>query len=1089
MSEVASDDESHRALPPPRQLRPYQLESASNVESAWTGAGRDRNPRVAVVLATGCGKSSVISYLATRARAQGKRVLLLAHRTELLEQMADTCGVVEPGGEHVGIVAADRNENTTAIVAASFQTLARSGKRVADLGHRDVILADECFPAGTILAGGSPIEKVRVGHVIPSWDEHRHCVVQRKVTNVFVSEPAAMVRVVFSDKSFTVCTSGHPFLTYGKARGTREWIPAAGLVPFSRVVQAGSYGGRELFVESVTALIPLDDGTFAECPDGLVYNIEVEGTHTYLLYNGAVVHNCHHISAPTYLKVLEDLGAMDDDSGVNSCGFTATMYRDDGKALGDVWSEVVFERDLLWAIENGFLIPPRGKTVALPSLNQLAKIRSVGGDYKQSELAEVMSASVDSTVDAILRHCPQSAMIVFAAGVSHAQALAESLTASGIPAKDVTGAHNRDYRENAYRDFRSGAINALVTVQVLTEGADFPRCDTVVLARPTRSKVLLCFDQKTEILTERGWVNGRVLRDGDTVAQWDSQSNSVSFIEPLHRFTRLVNPHERMVSLDTPSTSVRVTENHRIYHRSKHVTNDAKWAVSPARDLANRPSRRVWIPTAGSGEFLGIPLTDDEVRLIAWVTTDGGVGKTRGAYIAQSKPKYVSEIARVISSCGVRCGVYNSNTPTNFGARTNPLVRYNMSFGMPRGRDKHLRGWAHLSKWMFKADAGAFKNDGASDVRQRWQDATEHQWDVFMEVLDAANGANTNSANFGWTPRSMHVSLSNLPFAEWVQAMCAQRGWSTSLVQHKGRTDVWMLHAKKTSKRSVGGADGRATWTFDTPDPSEQVWCVTVPSGAVVTRRDGKVTILGQCQIIGRAVRQYTDPVTGVSKTKATVLDLTGVVRDVKLASLTDLLPDAERQVYDSDGEDITDEVAASDELLGKKPGKERQGRIDLEDIDILGAPRRKVLWLTTTPVNQAGDEFMFLPPRTSKSYLFLYPAINRMSNDSLVMLAHRDQYGNVTLLCDAQGTPVRGTMVQAMDAAENILGNADLTKVAAAWRKPDVKPTEGQLALGRNLGIEDAETMSRAELSDRISTNFGTRLIRDASSRLPAVL
>ena len=82
------------------------MEAASNVEAAWNGDGRDRNPRVAVVLATGCGKSSVISSLATRARAAGKRVLLLAHRTELLEQMAETVGIVEPGGERVGVVAA-----------------------------------------------------------------------------------------------------------------------------------------------------------------------------------------------------------------------------------------------------------------------------------------------------------------------------------------------------------------------------------------------------------------------------------------------------------------------------------------------------------------------------------------------------------------------------------------------------------------------------------------------------------------------------------------------------------------------------------------------------------------------------------------------------------------------------------------------------------------------------------------------------------------------------------------------------------------------------------------------------------------------
>lgn len=718
------------ALPAPRQLRPYQLGAASNVQSAWGGDGRERNPRVAVVLPTGTGKSSVIAYLATQARAQGKRVLLLAHRAELLEQMAESCAVVEPGGERVGIVAAERDENDTAIVAASFQTLARSSSRVAALGKRDVVLADECFPAGTRLAGGVPIETVAVGRTVASWDESSRRVVHRKVTKVFKSKPSSLVRVTFDDATSVVCTEGHPFLVHGDRPYEREWREATLLTRHTRVVQGGTYGERTLRVRSVEDVKPGDDGEFSECADGYVYNIEVEGTHTYLLENRAVVHNCHHISAPTYLKVLEDLGAMDDDSGVVSCGFTATMYRDDGKALGDVWSEVVFERDLMWAIENGFLVPPQGKTVALPSLNQLAKIRTVGGDYKQNELAEVMSASVDSTVDAILRHCPRAAMIVFAASVDHAQMLAENLTASGIPARDVTGAHKRDYREKAYAEFRSGTLNCLVTVQVLTEGADFPRCDTVVMARPTRSKVLLT-------------------------------------------------------------------------------------------------------------------------------------------------------------------------------------------------------------------------------------------------------------------------------------------------------------------------------------------------------------------QVIGRAVRQYTDPATGVAKSTATVLDLTGVVRDVKLVSLTDLLPEAKREVFDSSGEDITDEVIA-DELLGKKPGKERQGRIDLEDIDLLGRPRRKVLWLTTSPLNHQGDEYMFLPPRTSKSYMFLYPSLNRMTSDSLVMLAHRDQYGNVSVLCDAQGTPIRGTMVQAMDAAENMLPSSDLTKVNAEWRKPSIKPTEGQLSLGKNLGIEGLEFMSRAELSDRISTNFGTRLIRDAVSKLP---
>ena len=717
-------------VPAPRQLRPYQVEAAANVENAWKGNTRDRNPRVAVVLPTGTGKSTVISTLATRARSEGKRVLLLAHRTELLEQMAGACEAVDPSGEKVGIVAADRDENSTAIVAASFQTLARSDKRVKALGQRDVILADECFPAGTVLAGGCRIENVKVGHVVQSWDEKRHCIVHRRVTQVFSSVPTSMVRVTFGDGEEVVCTAGHPFLAYGTRRGERNWTPAANLRSHTRVVEAGRHGERELKVERVEVLAPREDGTFAECTDGLVYNIEVEGTHTYLLENHVVVHNCHHISAPTYLKVLDDLGAMDDDSGVNSCGFTATMYRDDGKALGDVWSEVVFERDLLWAIENGYLIPPRGKTVALASLNQLAKIRNVGGDYKQGELAEVMSASVESTVDAILRHCPQAAMIVFAAGVEHAQLLADSLTASGIPAKEVTGAHNREYREKVYTDFRSGAINCLVTVQVHTEGADFPRCDTVVMARPTRSKVLLT-------------------------------------------------------------------------------------------------------------------------------------------------------------------------------------------------------------------------------------------------------------------------------------------------------------------------------------------------------------------QMIGRAVRLYTDPVTGLAKADATVLDLTGVVRDVKLMSLTDLYPDAEHEVYNSDGDDITEEVAAADELLGKKPEKQRQGRIDLEDIDLMGMPRRKILWLTTPPLTREGDEVMFLPTKTSREYMFLYPPLNRMG-DAMVMLGHLGRDGRVSFLTGADGLPVRGTIAQAMDAAENMAGSANYIKVDAPWRKPGLAPSDSQVSLGRNLGISNAESLSKAELSDRITTVFAARLFADVVRRNP---
>ncbi|AWY05477.1 DNA helicase [Gordonia phage Morrissey] len=320
----------------PRQLRPYQTEAVMAVQSAWTVHNLSRP---AVVLPTGTGKSTVIAKLAADARANGGRVIMLAHRGELLDQMAASVGYVDPAGEPVGIVAADRDEPRAAIVAASFQTMTKT-RRLHSVGDRDVILVDEA----------------------------------------------------------------------------------------------------------------------------------------------------HHAPAKSYRGVLDELGAF--GPRVLTCGFTATMVRADQEALGSIWEDVVYEKSLAWAISEGFLVTPRGKTVVMDDLNKLAKIHNVAGDYNQGKLEEVMAASVDSTVEAIMANAPDRAMIVFASGVDHAEVLAGLLTVRGISSAAVVGSHSREYRQEAYGRFTRGEIQALVTVQVLTEGADFPRCDAVVMGRPTRSQSL-----------------------------------------------------------------------------------------------------------------------------------------------------------------------------------------------------------------------------------------------------------------------------------------------------------------------------------------------------------------------------------------------------------------------------------------------------------------------------------------------------------------------------------------------------------------------------------------------------------------------
>lgn len=195
-----------------------------------------------------------------------------------------------------------------------------------------------------------------------------------------------------------------------------------------------------------------------------------------------ITDEAHHSAATTYREVLDAFPeAM-------KAGFTATLQRSDG-GLGEMWDSIAFERNLKWALSEGFLVTPRGKTVVIPDLDT-TKIKIRNGDFAGGELTTAMMASVDTCVQAIHTHAGDRRMLVFGAGVEHCLALAEALSSSGIPSAAVLGSTPSEDRRDLFEDFTAGRIQALVTVQVLTEGTDLPACDCVVLARPTRSSVL-----------------------------------------------------------------------------------------------------------------------------------------------------------------------------------------------------------------------------------------------------------------------------------------------------------------------------------------------------------------------------------------------------------------------------------------------------------------------------------------------------------------------------------------------------------------------------------------------------------------------
>jgi superfamily II DNA or RNA helicase len=120
-------------------LRPYQAKAVESVLSAWSVG----NKRVLGIAPTGAGKTIIFSALTKEILSQGGRVLILAHRKELLEQTIDK--LFRSTGIFSDLEKAEfRARMTSRVVVASVQTLIGNRLRRFEQSHFTHIIVDEC---------------------------------------------------------------------------------------------------------------------------------------------------------------------------------------------------------------------------------------------------------------------------------------------------------------------------------------------------------------------------------------------------------------------------------------------------------------------------------------------------------------------------------------------------------------------------------------------------------------------------------------------------------------------------------------------------------------------------------------------------------------------------------------------------------------------------------------------------------------------------------------------------------------------------------------------------------------------------------
>jgi len=132
-------------------------------------------------------------------------------------------------------------------------------------------------------------------------------------------------------------------------------------------------------------------------------------------------------------------------------------------------------------------------------------------------------------------------------------------------------------------------------------------------------------------------------------------------------------------------------------------------------------------------------------------------------------------------------------------------------------------------------------------------DMSLHQLEVMLYAINLGDGSHRKQPS--WTPRTLEIAKGNVRFLSSLQSLCVSRGMRANL--HLDR-DCPMLYVTPGRSHAVirgmsnGDNDGHSRVRMSIEKQpegfTERVWCVTVPSGNIITRRNGKVAVVGNCR-------------------------------------------------------------------------------------------------------------------------------------------------------------------------------------------------------------------------------------------------
>jgi len=353
----------------------------------------------------------------------------------------------------------------------------------------------------------------------------------------------------------------------------------------------------------------------------------------------------------------------------------------------------------------------------------------------------------------------------------------------------------------------------------------------------------LCYDRETEILTPGGWMRFDELPVGVQVAQVNPQTLEMTWAFP----TDIIRYHYRgpMIHWKNDTLDLLVTPDHRMVFQREWAFEHkpaGPWEIAPAASL----SGRFYVPQAVSWkgpEAHAVPFGDAVVSahkyaqfMAAWLSEGCTRDSKRDVVISQDAGLFADRIWTLLADMPFRFRrVPQANRPRHIQFKSSHRGLYEDLRSLGKSGDKYV--------------PAAVKMLGPKQI------------ETFLDWYSEGDGH-----RYRHNPLRIQFVSKSPRLIDDIQELMLRVGMTGSVQRYQVCSRIETRTHKRAGGKGYKGYAKVQPHHRHTVDFDDEVFCVSVPMGAVLVRRNGRPAVSGNCMTMRGIKKPGSKVVTSATR-------------------------------------------------------------------------------------------------------------------------------------------------------------------------------------------------------------------------------